>query len=142
MGHSNSHANGGGQVAVVAFDTTQITSVTNRSNPAPGDPCHTLAGASHPPAVAHAAQVRRLTCRECERLQGFADDYTLIPWRTWQEAKRKGASYEGLLQSRGMTLRGPSRQDCPDGPRYKAIGNSWAVPVVRWIGYRISQELQ
>jgi DNA (cytosine-5)-methyltransferase 1 len=51
--------------------------------------------------------VRRLTPRECERLQGFPDDYTLIPGRT------------------------------ADGPRYKALGNSMAVPVMRWIGKRI-----
>jgi DNA (cytosine-5)-methyltransferase 1 len=55
-------------------------------------------------------QVRRLTPRECERLQGFPDDYTLVPWRGNMSA---------------------------DGPRYKALGNSWAVPVVRWIGERI-----
>lgn len=55
-------------------------------------------------------QIRRLTPRECERLQGFRDDYTLVPWR-------------GKL--------------APDGPRYKALGNSFAVPVVRWIGERI-----
>jgi DNA (cytosine-5)-methyltransferase 1 len=62
----------------------------------------------------HAAmQVRRITPVECERLQGFPDGYTAIPWR------KKPAS------------------ECPDGPRYKALGNSWAVPVVRWIGHRI-----
>ena len=55
--------------------------------------------------------VRRLTPRECERLQGFPDDYTLIPYR--------------------------SKPAC-DGPRYKALGNSMAVPVMRWIGERIS----
>jgi len=60
--------------------------------------------------VATAMQVRRLTPRECERLQGFPDDYTLIPYRN------KPAS---------------------DGPRYKALGNSMAVPVMRWIGQRI-----
>ncbi len=57
--------------------------------------------------------VRRLTPRECERLQGFPDDYTLIDWR------------------------GKPKEECPDGPRYKAIGNSMAVPVMRWIGDRI-----
>jgi DNA (cytosine-5)-methyltransferase 1 len=56
-------------------------------------------------------QVRRLTPVECERLQGFADDYTLVPWRG------------------GMS---------PDGNRYKALGNSMAVPVMRWIGQRIA----
>ena len=65
------------------------------------------------PGVLQAMQVRRLTPTECERLQGFPDNYTAIPWRN------KPAS------------------ECPDGPRYKALGNSWAVPVVRWIGLRI-----
>jgi DNA (cytosine-5)-methyltransferase 1 len=64
--------------------------------------------------VMHAMQVRRLTPRECERLQGFPDDYTAIPWR------KKTADL------------------CPDGPRYKALGNSMAVPVMRWIGKRIA----
>lgn len=59
-------------------------------------------------------QVRRLMPIECERLQGFPDGYTAIPWR------RKPAS------------------KCPDGPRYKALGNSWAVNCPRWIGRRIN----
>lgn len=67
------------------------------------------------PAVSTATQVRRLTPRECERLQGFPDDYTAIPWR------------------------GRRADQCPDGPRYKALGNSMAVPVMRWIGRRIQQ---
>jgi DNA (cytosine-5)-methyltransferase 1 len=58
--------------------------------------------------------VRRLTPIECEFLQGFPRDYTLIPWR------KKAAD------------------DCPDGPRYKALGNSMAVNVVTWIGERIA----
>lgn len=67
------------------------------------------------PAVMQTSmQVRRLTPIECERLQGFPDNYTQIPWR------KKPAS------------------ECPDGPRYKALGNSWAVPVARWIGERIN----
>lgn len=63
-------------------------------------------------AVLSAMQVRRLTPRECERLQGFGDDYTLIPYRGKPAA---------------------------DGPRYKALGNSMAVPVMHWIGRRIQQ---
>lgn len=59
-------------------------------------------------------QVRRLTPVECERLQGFPDNHTLIAWR------------------------GKDAANCPDGPRYKAIGNSMAVPVMRWIGERIA----
>lgn len=57
--------------------------------------------------------VRRLTPRECERLQGFPSNWTKIPYR------------------------GKSLDECPDGPRYKAIGNSMAVPVMRWIFKRI-----
>lgn len=194
----------------VAFDTTQITSAANRSQPQAGGPCHPLAAGAHPPAIAfsckdHGADaaklaptlpamgfdrshanaggqlavafdwyassaqslpvspecpplkatmqpavavslrdregggmaelsgematalrasqgggdkphvltsaVRRLTPRECERLQGFPDDWTLIPWR------------KGLA---------------PDGPRYRALGNSMAVPCMAWIGQRIA----
>ena len=100
-------------------------------------PAHGDRASGSGPCVHIGMGVRRLTPRECERLQGFPDDYTLIPWRTWQGASRKQSSYEGLLNERGMTLRGPSVEECPDGPRYKALGNSWPVPVVRWIGHRI-----
>ncbi|EDW1079206.1 Dam family site-specific DNA-(adenine-N6)-methyltransferase, partial [Salmonella enterica subsp. enterica] len=65
-------------------------------------------------AVGWGMQVRRLTPVECERLQGFPDNHTLISWR------------------------GKDAADCPDGQRYKAIGNSMAVPVMRWIGERIA----
>jgi DNA (cytosine-5)-methyltransferase 1 len=64
----------------------------------------------HQPPMA----IRRLTPKECERLQGFPDDWTKIPYRNK-----------------------PADQ-CPDGPRYKACGNSMAVPVMRWIGERIN----
>ena len=57
--------------------------------------------------------VRRLTPVECERLQGFPDNHTRIPWR------------------------GKPADQCPDGSRYKALGNSMAVPVIRWLGQRI-----
>lgn len=60
-----------------------------------------------------AGKVRRLTPIECERLQGFPDNYTQIPWRNK-----------------------PAEQ-CPDTPRYMAIGNSMAVPVMRWLGERV-----
>lgn len=77
-------------------------------------PSAVLAHEKSPFAVHHAQMmVRRLTPRECERLQGFPADYTAIPWR------------------------GRPADQCPDGPRYKAIGNSWAVPVATWIGARI-----
>jgi DNA (cytosine-5)-methyltransferase 1 len=66
------------------------------------------------PLVPQAMTVRRLSPRECERLQGFPDDWTLIPWRKKQA------------------------EDCPDGPRYKALGNSMAVNCMAWIGERIA----
>jgi len=65
--------------------------------------------------VCYNYKVRRLTPEECERLQGFPTGWTKIPWR------------------------GKSEEDCPDGPRYKAIGNSMAVNVMRWIGERIEK---
>ncbi|WP_213628282.1 DNA cytosine methyltransferase [Pseudomonas sp. Pc102] len=107
---------GTGRGQPIVFDPTQITSPACGSNPQPGGPCHTLASGARPPTLA-GSQVRRLTPRECERLQGFPDDYTLIPWR------------------------GKPADECPDGPRYKAIGNSKAVPVVRWIGRRLLEQL-
>ena len=67
------------------------------------------------PTVMQSTAVRRLTPTECERLQGFSDGYSAIPW------KKKSAD------------------QCPDGPRYKALGNSMAVPVMRWIGERIDK---
>jgi DNA (cytosine-5)-methyltransferase 1 len=136
----------------MVWDTTNITSPQNGSNPQPGDPCFTLAKGQHPPLLTNVEQpmtvaptltasndpsrspqstevtnqvaavhsvsmaVRRLTPVECERLQGFPDGYTNIPWRKAAES--------------------------PDGPRYKALGNSWAVPVVAWIGQRIQDQIK
>lgn len=77
-------------------------------------PCLTVADRH---GVAMSMSVRRLTPIECERLQGFPDNHTLINWR------------------------GRDADECPDGPRYKAIGNSMAVPVMRWIGERIAAAL-
>ena len=129
----------------IPFDTTQITSKANYSKPESGDPCHPLAAGAHPPAIAvgtdlyngaitgevactmsthggdgngtgptvmQAMAVRRLTPVECERLQGFPDSYTDIQ---------------------------PKGKATPDGPRYKALGNSMAVPVMAWIGKRIQE---
>jgi DNA (cytosine-5)-methyltransferase 1 len=148
--------NGGENVLMqpMVFDTTNITSPANGSNPQPGDPCFTLAKGQHAPLLAQptsaafkytmgakahgigyaeeqsptldtkadsnavltpAMAVRRLTPVECERLQGFPDNYTNIPWR--------------------------KKDESPDGPRYKALGNSWAVPNVRWIGKRIQEQI-
>lgn len=171
------------QAVTVPFDTTQITSAANYSNPQPGDPCHPLAASGHAPTIAFAAKdhggdavenisptlragghtgshanagvmpaiaytadgltgdpltassdrsytnegnnfrlqncvdqawgVRRLTPTECARLQGFPDDWARIPWR------------------------GKPAEECPDGPQYKAFGNSMALPPMIFIGERI-----
>ena len=153
MNSHASHANAGGQVAI-AFDTTQITSAANGSNPQPGDTGHPVTAQGHPPAIAFSVRgrdgeaqiepeagsvapavrtatggssksfvaasadavrwaVRRLIPTECEALQGVERNFTRIPWR------------------------GAAAEDCPDGPRYKVIGNSMAVDVMAWIGRQI-----
>ena len=166
LNHDKSHANAGGQLAVVypiAPDADRANSEAVTPSPDAegnvrlrdpglgvgddGDPSYTLAS-TKPPAVAvqedgqngvcerdttgslranapgHQPRgtlarvgmaVRRLTPRECERLQGFPDDYTKIPYRN------------------------KPAEACPDGPRYRALGNSMAVPVMRWIGERIAK---
>lgn len=108
MGHDGSHANGGGQVAVATgfYPTGGTHGVNSVHECSPAVKIGTSSNSGNPPGVQHGMAVRRLTPRECERLQGFPDDYTLI----------HGAA---------------------DGPRYKALGNSMAVPVMRWIGERI-----
>lgn len=105
------------------------------------------------PSAQVGASVRRLTPRECERLQGMTDDYTLIPWATYKKAMRiaeqslpRSASDDEVLQAQIAALyscdvSGESASECPDGPRYKAIGNSKAVPCVRWIGRRILKQI-
>ncbi|MEJ2767578.1 DNA cytosine methyltransferase [Mycetohabitans sp. B46] len=141
----------GAGVGIIAFDTTQITFAENGSHPRPGDPCHPLVASGHAPAiafdyeasgqngfgvgqaastmrsmgranscqsgggcqaVAYEGAVRRLTPRECERLMGLDDDYTAI------DIQGKRAA---------------------DAPRYKALGNSMAIPPMRWIGERIAR---
>lgn len=117
--HDTSHANSGQPPAIAFAENSrsqirlqngdgQITGPLSTGGGKPGQGY---------PAIATALSVRRLTPRECERLQGFSDDHTLIAWR------------------------GKAATVCPDGPRYKAIGNSMAVPVMRWIGERIAAAL-
>lgn len=112
MGHDGSHANGGGQLAV-AYTTKLHNTTSNQAGKVYEEYSTSLDRSSPPPALLTAMQVRRLTPTEAERLMGFPDGYTAIPWR------------------------GKPPEQCPDGPRYKALGNSWAVPVAAWIGARI-----
>jgi DNA (cytosine-5)-methyltransferase 1 len=150
MCHSGTHANGGGQIAVMTLalrgrgdsydletrsDGTANAILTpngGRGGMGVGAIAHSVCMGSDPiyaeelgmPMTRRngdsgvvqtpAMQVRRLTPRECERLQGFRDDYTLTPY---------------------------NKKPAKDGPRYKALGNSMAVPVMRWIGQQIDLAL-
>lgn len=95
-----------------------------------------LVAFAHPPAEVGMA-VRRLTPRECERLQGFPDDYTLIPMsRSVQRAVE--ADYAAYMRRSYPDITDAElTRLAADGPRYKALGNSMAVPVMAWIGQRI-----
>ena len=140
MGHDASHTNGGGQVAI-AFAQNQSgdvlsgevmqslgtnanatgrnaanvavawTGELNASTDIVGTTQRGGEGGRADGVMTPQMAVRRLTPRECERLQGFPDDYTLVEYRGKPAA---------------------------DGPRYKALGNSMAVPVMRWLGQRIA----
>ncbi|MBI0474200.1 DNA cytosine methyltransferase [Sphingomonas sp. MA1305] len=106
---TNSHA-AGSNPAPIAYVPDLSATMVGRSSRGGGQtnsPGHN----ADQQVVATASAVRRLTPRECERLQGFPDDYTMVPHRGKPMA---------------------------DGPRYKALGNSMAVPVMRWIGERIT----
>lgn len=211
------------QAVTVPFDTTQITSAANYSNPQPGDPCHPLAAAGHAPTIAFTAKdhggdapegisptlragghtgshanagvmpaiafeqpepftimergrdgqsnlesrqdgtanailtpnggrgglgvgaiaaawgVRRLTPTECERLQGFPDGWSAIPdWNGFRPVG-EGESLDELRAAGFVLRKGKKgwRVNDPDGPRYKALGNSMATPCMEWIGTRI-----
>ncbi len=125
---------------LIAFHPAQITSRENRSNPLlipisevgaktqmgagrngcgighVGDPMFTLQAGKQ-----HAVGVRRLTPTECERLQGFPDGWTCLC--------QPLAQYD------------PNRCSCPDGPRYKALGNAVTVNVVEWLGRRLLRQM-
>jgi DNA (cytosine-5)-methyltransferase 1 len=108
---------GGGDKAHVLAYAIQERAVCENANAGPQGKgwqegvAFTMEARHHAQSVSSGMQVRRLTPVECERLQGFPDGYTNIPWR--------------------------GKPESPDGPRYKALGNSWAVPCARWIGERI-----
>ena len=112
--HSGSHANGGAMPAV-AFDLRGREGGAMPEGPHNTANIRAASGGSSRSYVAHPWAVRRLTPLECERLQGFPDGWTDVPYRNKRAA---------------------------DGPRYKALGNSMAVPVMRWIGSRIAEQVQ
>jgi site-specific DNA-cytosine methylase len=113
---------GGGNVPLVNNEPSAITfQPGNLRREAGADPSTTTtttlkaSAGDQMPHVATPMAVRRLTPTECERLQGFPDNWSRIPWK------------------------GKPEDQCPDGPRYKACGNSMAVPVMRWIGEQIAR---
>lgn len=122
----------------IAYTTKLHNTTNNQAGKVYEEYTTALDRSSPPPALLTAMQVRRLTPRECERLQGFKDNYTAIP------GKRKAINPDKLYRDyvkylmRGGTM--TFDQCCSiaaDGPRYKALGNSWAIPNVQWIGRRI-----
>lgn len=141
-GHTTSHANAGAPPAV-AFDwNAQVDQMNFDSNTAP-----TLTRSQEPAvgpigvgAIRADMSVRRLTPVECERLQGFPDGHTSIPGKHRpRKAEDKAETITYLVGGHGLTTEeAVALADCPDGPRYKAIGNSMAVPVMKWIGQRIA----
>lgn len=112
-GHGGGHAAVAYDVSV--FDPNQITSKTNRSIPKPGL-SHTIPASSAAPIAFNTMAVRRLLPEECEILMGFPSGWTHIPIKNGKKEKMSA-----------------------DSPRYKSIGNSKAVPVVRWLGRRIQK---
>jgi DNA (cytosine-5)-methyltransferase 1 len=112
IGTPGSSVNASGPTVMQAVDVKQVQWASGGGQ-VENDTAQALrAGAEYNYQFARVAmQVRRLTPTECERLQGFPDGFTNIPWRKKPEA--------------------------PDGPRYKALGNSMAVPCMRWLGERI-----
>jgi DNA (cytosine-5)-methyltransferase 1 len=115
MSADKGNANAGGQVAVAynIYPASGQGADLEMSQTDIAMACTTVDARKHERGtrIVGSVGVRRLTPRECERLQGFPDDWTLIPYRG------------GFAK---------------DGPRYEAIGNSMAVPVIRWIGQRIA----
>ena len=141
-----SRESGGGSMDVVAFEPISIrTDVTPKfgegvaftmTQPSPS-------GGGQPPAVMVGAkkgmQVRRLTPLECERLQGFPDNYTLIPVKKVRRERLRSPKVNAQGEKRYIEINGEVWQLAADGPRYKALGNSMAVPVMRWIGKSIAR---
>ena len=83
--------------------------------------------------------MRKLTPRECERLQGFPDDFTLIDYSRRASTTRIADDVLRYYERSGYTGDELIRAAlCPDGPRWKALGNSMAVNVMEWIGRRIA----
>ena len=135
MNSAQNHPNAGGQLAI-AFGW--------QNSEHQGDSCSesvtpTL-DKSKTPAVMASSAVRRLTPKECERLQGFPDNWTWIPEQNRRKIEEDYYAYI-LLSFPDMSPEEAERLS-KDGPRYKALGNAFAVPVVRWIAKRLVAEIK
>jgi DNA (cytosine-5)-methyltransferase 1 len=144
MGHAGSHQNGGGHAAV-AYSTKLHNTASNQAGKVYPEYTTALDANSPPPALLSTWAVRRLTPVECERLQGFPDGHTRAPnwsgWRAMDDSETPDQCMAAGLEVRQNKKTGRWRVKDVDGPRYKTLGNSMAVPVIRWIGQRIETAL-
>lgn len=109
-----------------------------KSSMNPGEVSPTIdAGKAAGISIFDSGHPRRLTPVECERLQGFPDNWTLIPGKKGTPKKYWKENEHYLLQMGFPSAEAAELAKHPDGPRYKALGNSMAVPVLRWLGERI-----
>nr|WP_308168640.1 Dam family site-specific DNA-(adenine-N6)-methyltransferase [Cedecea davisae] len=143
--HDKSHANSGQPPAIayefkagqgakaggIGYQEEQSPTLTSASS-----------GTNLAPAVIQSLAVRRLTPRECERLQGFPDDHTLIEYGRKVSPEKMDRDFAKYLMRGGKLTFEECCGRAADGPRYKAIGNSMAVPVMRWIGERIAEAVK
>ena len=114
-GHTVGRNNGGENCVAIASTVIGRSAKAGDNGPGFKEGVAYTLDTSGVQGVMHCSFVRRLTPVECERLMGFPDGWTRIPWR------------------------GRKEEDCPDSPRYKACGNSMCVNVMRWIGERIGE---
>lgn len=130
---------GGGDKPHVLTHAIQAGALRENPNSGPdgvgvqADIAYTLEARAEVQAAQIGSAVRRLTPRECERLQGF--QWQCLPTHpgAWQDHSGRWWSPDYTA----IPWRGKPAVLCPDGPRYKALGNSWAVPKFRWLGERI-----
>jgi DNA (cytosine-5)-methyltransferase 1 len=140
--HDNSHANEGCALAVATLairgrgEDSNIEYRTDGTANALLTPNGGRAGIGVG-AVQYGEAVRRLTPRECERLQGFRDDYTLIRLSGAQRRAVDAEMAAYYRRTNQVFTDAELRRLAADGPRYKALGNSMAVPVMRWLGDRL-----
>jgi DNA (cytosine-5)-methyltransferase 1 len=140
---------------ILAFDTTQVTSKTNRSNPQVGDPCHTLAKGAEPPSIAYRIHGENSTAMTGDGIARVADPVDVA--RSLDTCGGYATNQGGNVVKQSMQVRRLTPVECcrlqgipddhltvlyngkplADGPKYRLCGNSFAIPCVAWIGKRI-----